>query len=75
MAFGMTTLKLCKISVILVFTGLLAGCATVSFDQQKSYSTAITNAADTTLGRTVADWTELHEGLSGFYPLSKAWMP
>ncbi len=67
----MTTFKICKISVMLVVAGLLAGCATVSFDQPKSYSIAITNAGNTTIGKAVADWSALHEGLSGFYPLSK----
>jgi cardiolipin synthase C len=65
------TFKLCKITVILVFAGLLANCATVPFDQPKSHSIAITDAGNTTLGRAVADWSALHEGLSGFYPLSK----
>lgn len=67
----MTTFKRCKLSVILVFAGLFAGCASVSFDQPKSHSIAITNAGNTTLGKAVADWSALHEGLSGFYPLSK----
>jgi putative cardiolipin synthase len=67
----MTTFKICKISVMLVVAGLLAGCATVSFDQPKSYSIALTNTGDTRLGKAVADWTALHEGLSGFYPLTK----
>lgn len=56
---------------MLVVAGLLAGCATVSFDQPKSYSIALTNTGDTRLGKAVADWTALHEGLSGFYPLTK----
>ena len=56
---------------MLVIAGLLAGCATVSFDQPKSYSIALTNTGDTRLGKAVADWTALHEGLSGFYPLTK----
>jgi len=67
----MTTFKVCKISAILVFAGLLAGCATVSFDQPKSYSTAITNSGNTTLGRAVAKWSALHEEMSGFYPLNR----
>jgi len=66
-----TTFKLNKISVLLVFAGLLAGCATVSFDQPKSYSSAITNTDDTRLGKIAADWSASHKGLSGFYPLSK----
>ena len=65
----MTNFRLCMISLPLVFVGLFAGCATVSFDQSKSYSVAITDTGDTVLGKLVADWVELNEGLSGFYPL------
>jgi len=67
----MTNLKRFKISAILVFSGLLAGCATVSFDQPKSYSQAITNAEDTALGRYAAYKAEQYDGLSGFYPLDQ----
>ena len=67
----MTNLKLFIISFVLFFTGLLLGCATVSFDQPKTHSVAITNPGDTTLGKTVAEWTALHDGLSGFYPLKQ----
>ncbi len=65
----MKDFRLCMISVLLVLVGLFAGCATVSFDQSKSYSVAITDTGDTVLGKLVADWVELNEGLSGFYPL------
>jgi putative cardiolipin synthase len=50
-------------------TGLSGGCATVSFDQPKSHSIAFTDTSDTVLGKLVADWVALHQGLSGFYPL------
>jgi putative cardiolipin synthase len=65
----MTTFRLFKISAILVFTGLFYGCATVSFDQPKSYSVTITDTGDTALGKSVTDWVSSNEGLSGFYPL------
>ena len=65
----MTTFKLFKISAILVFTGLFAGCATVSFDQPKSYSTTIINTENTALGKYAAHEAAQHDGLSGFYPL------
>ena len=53
-----------------LFLALLAtGCATVSFDQPKSYSQAITDFDSTTLGRYASLNVELNEGLSGFYPL------
>ena len=65
----MKDFRLCKISLLLVFVVLFASCATVPFDQSKLYSFAITDTGDTALGKSVADWVELHEGLSGFYPL------
>jgi putative cardiolipin synthase len=65
----MTIFKLCKMSPIVVFIGLLAGCATVSFEQPKSYSIAISDADDTPLGQYAAYETAQHEGQSGFYPL------
>lgn len=55
----------------MVFTGLLAGCATVSFEQPKSYSLAVTDTADTALGKYAAYETAQHDGQSGFYPLSQ----
>jgi putative cardiolipin synthase len=67
----MTNLKLFKISAILFFSGLLGSCATVPFDQPKSYSQAITNAEDTALGKYTAHKTEQYDGLSGFYPLDQ----
>jgi len=47
----------------------LAGCATAPLDFPKSYSEAITDTSDTHLGREVAEWTAVHPGKSGFYPL------
>ena len=67
----MMTFKLFKISAILVFTGLFAGCATVSFEQPKSYSTAIINTENTALGKYAAHEAAQHDGLSGFYPLNQ----
>lgn len=67
----MTTFKLFKISAILVFTGLMAGCATVSFDQPKSHSLAITDAGDTAMGQYVEYITAKHDGESGFLPLNQ----
>ena len=67
----MTTFKRCKISAVLIFTGLLAGCATVSFDQPKSHSMVITDTADTPLGQYAAYETAQHDGQSAFYPLSQ----
>ncbi len=60
-----------KLTAILVFSGLLVGCATVSFDQPKSYSTAISDTGDTPLGQYAAHQTKQHNGLSSFYPLDQ----
>jgi putative cardiolipin synthase len=67
----MATIKLCKISAIFILVGLLAGCATVSFEQPKSYSRAITDTADTPLGKYAAYQTAQLDGQSGFYPLKQ----
>ena len=57
--------------LLLVLTGLFFGCATVSLDQPKSYSTSIKKTDDTALGKITADWTAANQGLSGFYPLNQ----
>lgn len=57
--------------VPLVFIGLFASCAKVSFDQPKSYSLAITDTGNTALGKYAAHVTTPHEGSSVFYPLDK----
>ena len=57
--------------LLLVLAGLFSGCATVSLDQPKPYSTTITKVDDTALGKTAADWTAANQGLSGFYPLNQ----
>ena len=67
----MTAFRHCKLSFLLLFAGLMAGCATVSFDEPKFYSTAITNTGDTVLGKVAAEWVASHDGLSGFYPLNR----
>ena len=54
---------------ITVLAAAASGCATISVDQPVEPSYAITDTADTTLGREVAEWTSQHDGLSGFYPL------
>ena len=56
---------------VVVSVAILSGCATVEFDQPKTYSEMMNNTADTSLGRDVARWLEAHDGLSGFYPLSQ----
>jgi putative cardiolipin synthase len=68
---GMTTFKVVKLAAVFVLSGLLAGCATVSFDQPKTYSTAIVDNSDTRLGLDAAAVAMRHEGGSGFYPLNR----
>ena len=67
----MTVFRHWSISILLLAAGLMTGCATVSFDKSKSYSSVIIDTNDTYLGKTVADWVEAHDGLSGFYPLTQ----
>jgi putative cardiolipin synthase len=67
----MKRINVCQIVAIWALTGLLASCATVSFDEPKSYTTAITDTQETALGRYAAFETEHLEGQSGFYPLSE----
>ena len=65
----MTASKLGNVLAIFSFIGMLTGCATVSLEQPKSYSTAITDADDTALGQYAANKTAQHDNQSGFYPL------
>jgi putative cardiolipin synthase len=60
-----------KLSVVLVLALFVSGCAAVSFDQPKSYSQAITNPEETSLGGYAAFKIDGHQGLSGFYPLNE----
>ena len=48
----------------------LAGCATVDFDHPKPESHALTDTADTFLGRQLARLPEEHPDMAGFFPLS-----
>lgn len=59
----------CYSLILFVIAMLMAGCATVSFDEAKTYSQAFPNSEDTSLSKFAAEKTEQHEGLSGFYPL------
>jgi putative cardiolipin synthase len=56
---------------LLLLVVVVAGCATVSFDEPKPYSETITDTADTRLGKSVSRWVDTHGGLSAFYPLSQ----
>ena len=67
----MTEFRLFRIFLLLLIAAVFTGCATVSFDEPKSYSDTITDTADTRLGQGVSRWAGTHGGLSGFYPLSQ----
>ncbi len=60
-----------RILLLLLSAAAFSGCATVSFDEPKSYSETITDTADTQLGEGVSRWTDTHGELSGFYPLTQ----
>jgi len=62
--------KLLRQFSLIVVGALLAGCASVNFDYPKSESFALTDTADTTVGRGIADFVAQHSGgESGFYPV------
>ena len=65
---GMTP---CKIILLLLLATAFSGCATVSFDEHKTYSETLTDMGNTRLGREVSRWVDEHGGLSGFYPLNQ----
>ena len=54
---------------LLLAAGLFTGCATAPIDFPRSYSEAITDTRDTTLGQAAEAWQKQHPGVSGFYPL------
>jgi len=66
-----TSNRLFWIFILLLLTGAFTGCATVSFDEPKPHSEAITDTADTILGKDVSQWVDEHGGQSGVYPLSQ----
>jgi len=47
----------------------IAGCATAPLDFPRDYSEAETDTGNTYLGKEVAEWTGVHPGKSGFYPV------
>ena len=67
----MTDLRLYKIFILFLLATAVTGCATVSFDEIKPHSEAITDTGDTRLGEGVSQWVDTHEGHSGFYPLAE----
>ena len=55
---------------LLAVFAALYGCASVDFDYPKLESAALTDTADTSLGKDFAGLAELHPGESGFFPMS-----
>lgn len=61
-----------SLAAVCAVTGLLAGCATALPSQERrGTSTAITDTADTRLGRVLAHETAANPGKTGVHPLSK----
>jgi len=60
----------CNRALTVLAVLLISGCSTVSFDQSKPTSIAVTDTAGTAIGKRVAEWDVVHGGNSGFYPLS-----
>ena len=55
---------------LLAIFAALYGCASVDFDYPKLESAALTDTADSSLGKDFAGLAELHPGESGFFPMS-----
>ena len=55
---------------LLAVFAALYGCASVDFDYPKLESAALTDTADSSLGKDFAGLAELHPGESGFFPMS-----
>ena len=65
----MTIKQNLQLASLSILTALLSACATVPFDYPKEHSAAITDTGETAIARDVRQWTDTHDGLSGFYPL------
>lgn len=61
-------MRICSLIVVGLSLAISA-CASVPFDYPREDSFAITDTSSTSLGREVAEWTTVHDGRSGFYPL------
>lgn len=65
------TQKTVGLHALVLLMLLVAGCATVPHDIPKVSSMYISNTSDTHFGRQVADWSDEHDGKSGFFPLGQ----
>ena len=61
--------SLLKNLVVISSAVWVVGCATVDFDYPKTESFALSDTADTHLGRGVGDEVAAHPGQSGFFPV------
>ena len=57
-----------RAAFVLIFVGVLSGCATVPLDSPKPSSTAIADTSATHFGQAEEGWRRLHGGQSGFFP-------
>lgn len=55
--------------LLIVVAMLFTACATVPSDVPKTSSLAITDTSETLFGMAAKQWTALHDGQSGFFPL------
>ncbi len=58
--------------VLLIFSIMASGCATVDYDVPKDPSKALAPSQHTNLGKTAKQWSDQHGGKSGFIPLVDA---
>ena len=65
----MTNYRAHNVLILILFTMVFTGCATVSFDEPKPFSKTITDTENTRLGKDVSKWVDTHGELSGFFPL------
>ena len=68
---ALSRLNSIKLTMALLLALFASGCATVSFDQPKPYSQAISDFEGTLLDNYASFKVKKHDGLSGFYPLGK----
>lgn len=62
--------RLLRLACLIAFFAALSGCASVDFDYPKPESAALTETADTVIGKQLAGLAEAHPGESGFFTMS-----
>ncbi|MDH3714561.1 MAG: phospholipase D family protein [Gammaproteobacteria bacterium] len=62
-------MKRLRFAILAALCIAIGACASVPLDYPKEHSVAIADTSDTTIATDVMEWTDAHNGLSGFYPL------